>query len=190
MSTALTFTGGLEAAEHVVDALAAGELAEPLGVEGVERDVDAVQAGVLEVGRDGGETDAVGGERDTRGRRVRGHVADDARQARAQQGLAAGEADVGHAEVDGHADDADELVVGEQRVVRQPGQALRGHAVRAPQVAAVGERHTEVRGHPSEPVDETHVVSLGAPSRSCATRRRPRCARAAGASSRLRKARG
>jgi DNA-binding PadR family transcriptional regulator len=69
------------------------------------------------------------------------------------QGFAAGEPDLGDAEpLHGDRDQPGHLVVGEQRGTGQPVQALGGHAVGAPQVAPVSDRHPQVRGDPPERV--------------------------------------
>lgn len=65
---------------------------------------------------------------------------DDGDEARAQQGLTAGEADFVDSELGhGDTDEPDDLVVAEQVRFGQPLQAFLGHAVRAPQIAAVGQ---------------------------------------------------
>ena len=46
------------------------------------------------------------------------------------------------------------LLVGEQRVAVEPGQALGRHAVLAAEVAAVGDRDAHVADRPAVPVDE------------------------------------
>ena len=71
-----------------------------------------------------------------------------------QQRLPAGEPHLAHPEADEHADEAQQLLVGEHLGLGHPRQALGGHAVGAAQVAAVGDRHPQVPGHPPEGVDQ------------------------------------
>ena len=92
--------------------------------------------------------------------RARAVRRDDVDQAAAQQRLAAGEAHLGDAEpLDRDADQPDDLVVGEQLVVGQPVQALGRHAVRAAQVAAVGQRDPQVGRDPAEAVARAALVT-------------------------------
>ncbi|GHD75839.1 hypothetical protein GCM10010317_091190 [Streptomyces mirabilis] len=96
---------------------------------------------------------------------------DDADEARAQQRLAAGEADLLDAEAgDRSADEADDLVVREQVGLVQPAQALLGHAVRTSQVAPVGERDPQVGGDATERVDEHGCGPLSLSVRRLSTR--------------------
>src|SRR5690606_13029788 len=77
------------------------------------------------------------------------------------QRLTAGEADLLDAEGgDRDADEADDLVVGEQVGLGQPLQALLGHAVGAAQIAAVGQGDPQVRRHSAVAVDEHGAPSL------------------------------
>ncbi|MPM51857.1 hypothetical protein SDC9_98608 [bioreactor metagenome] len=136
-------------AEDVGMAPAAGQSAETLRVEGVERDVDPVQAGGPQILGPRGETDPVGGQRDDGARRQLRDRGDDQRQVPAQQWLTAGEPYAADPEpLHPDPDQADELLVGEQPVVRHPVQPLGRHAIGASQVAAVGEGHPEVCGDP------------------------------------------
>ena len=69
--------------------------------------------------------------------------------------LAAGEADAVEAEaLDAHLRDPGQLLVGEQLVAGEPRHPLRRHAVRAAEVAAVGDRDAQVAVDPAEAVDE------------------------------------
>jgi hypothetical protein len=87
---------------------------------------------------------------------------DDALEPAAQQRLAAGEAQLLHAEVaDRDRDEPDELVVGELLVARHPVEALGGHAVGAAEVAAVGQGDAEIGRDPPERVDEAGVGGAG-----------------------------
>ncbi len=151
--------GGGQAVEDVLVAPAAGEGGEDVGAQGVEGDVDPVQARGREGAGGAGEADAVGGQREPRAGGEGGAALDDRDEAGAQQGLAAGEADLGDAEGgDGDGDEADDLVVGEQVGLGEPGEALFGHAVGAAEVAPVGEGDAQVRGDAPVGVDEHGVA--------------------------------
>ena len=109
-----------------------------------------------------GEADAVGRQGDVRARGERGRRGDHVFEPAAEQGLAAGEPQLVHAQVaDGDGDQPDELGVGELLGAGHPGQALGGHAVGAAQVAAVGQRDPQVRGDPAEAVDQPRVGGSG-----------------------------
>ncbi|MDQ0786224.1 hypothetical protein QFZ64_001721 [Streptomyces sp. B3I8] len=152
--------GGLQSFEHVLVTVPAGKGPEDLGAQGVQGDVDPVQARFLQGRRGAPEADAVGGEGHPGAGAEGRDPLDDADEAGAQQRLTAGEADLGDAEGAGRdVDEADDLVVREQVRLGQPLQALLGHAVGAPQVAAVGQRDAQIGGHPAVGVDE-HVGPL------------------------------
>ncbi len=109
-----------------------------------------------------GEADAVGRQGDVRARGECGRRGDHVFEPAAEQGLAAGEPQLAHAQVaDGDGDQPDELGVGELLGPRHPGQALGGHAVGAAQVAAVGQRDPQVRGDPAEAVDQPRIGGSG-----------------------------
>ena len=132
--------------------------------DGVQADVHPVEPGLRQRPRGAGQAQRVGGDRGLRTRGQRRRTTDDVGQAATQQRLAAGEPDLAHAEpLDRDRDQPDDLVVGEHVVVGQPVQALGRHAVGAPQVAAVGERHPQVGGDPPEAVGKrcrSHAPSL------------------------------
>ena len=140
-------------------------------VDGVQADVDPVQPGGGQRGRDPGQADGVGGEADLGAGVQRRRAGDDADQAGPQQRLAAGEADLPDAELlHADADQPDDLLVGEHLDLGQPVQALGRHAVGAAQVAAVGQRHPQVGGHPAVPVDQPAGARATAPAAGCAGR--------------------
>ncbi len=156
----------LETRDHVVEAVASGDRVEGLAADGVEADVDPVEAGCRERGRRALESQRVGGQADLE-RRVDGlGTPDDVDQAAPHERLPAGEADLAHPEpADADVDQPDDLVVGQHVVVREPLEALGRHAVGAPQVAAVGQRDPEVGRDPPVAVfqrDGVHPESLRA----------------------------
>ena len=147
---------GGEAGEDVVEPVAVGELLEPVAVDGVEADVDPVQAGRGQRRRDPGEADGVGGQADLGARRA-------ARSRPAtmptRPGRSSGSPPVNRTSLDAElldadADQPDDLLVGEHLDLRQPVQALGRHAVGAAQVAAVGQRDPQVGGDAAVPVDQ------------------------------------
>ena len=104
-TTALTLMGARPArracsmpCEHVVDAAeAAAHAREDLGIQAVETDRDALQARGLQLGGVLRQQHAVGGQRDILDAGDRGQVADQVGEIRAQQRLAAGQAQLAHA---------------------------------------------------------------------------------------------
>ena len=166
-STVLILTGSRPAARAAArpartsdEPVAAGDRGEPVGPQRVHRDVEPVDARRGQPLGAAGEADAVGGERDVRTRPQGRRRRDDVLQAAAQQRLAAGEAQLLHAEVvhrDRH--EPDELVVGELLVARHPVEAFGGHAVGAAQVAAVGQG--DARSVATRPNESTRRGSAG-----------------------------
>jgi hypothetical protein len=128
--------GGEDPRQDVVEPVSAGQLRVACAIEGVQRDVHAIEPGPRQAVDATIEPQAVGGQCQLRapGRTdERRGSGDDALQAATQQRLAAGEADAGDAAVlHRDADEAHDLVVGESLLGRQPGEAFGGHAVAAP----------------------------------------------------------
>ncbi|CAM5511859.1 hypothetical protein STANM309S_04416 [Streptomyces tanashiensis] len=114
---------------------------------------DPAQSGLAQGVRAARQADAVGGEGQF-GDGVQGvEAGHEAGQAATQERFAAGQPYGGGAQApDGDADEAYHLVVGEQLGPGQPVEALGRHAVRAAQVAAVGERDPQIRVDPAETV--------------------------------------
>lgn len=161
-------TGGLQTLQDVLVTVAAGEGLEDVGAQGVQGDVHPVQARRLQGRRRALEADAVGGQGHLRAGGESSHPLHDADQAGAQQRLTAGEADLRDAQgAHGYVDQADDLVVAEQVGLGQPLQTLLGHAVRAAQIAPVGQRDPQVGGHSAVGVDE-HVGPLPRSDHWCA----------------------
>jgi hypothetical protein len=73
---------------------------------------------------------------------------DEARQVATQQGLAAGQAQLAHAQAHEHPGQAGDFLEAEQRCMRQEletrTEMLLGHAVGAAEVAAVGDRDAQI----------------------------------------------
>ena len=136
--------GGVEAGQRVGQAGAAGELAVAARVEAVDAHVDALQAGGTQLARAGGEQDAVGREREI-GDTVDGRQAlDEADEALAHEWLAPRDPHPRDTGGHGALGERQELLVGEDLVVRARSDALGRHAVDTAQVAPVGDRETQI----------------------------------------------
>ena len=91
-----------------------------------------------------GQQEAVGGHREVVDAVDRGDHLGEHRELTADQGLAAGEPDVADPHVGEQAHQARDLLEGEDLGALEPGQALGGHAVLAAEVAAVGDRDSQI----------------------------------------------
>ena len=146
--------GRLEPAQHLVERVAARDLCEADVGERVERDVDPPQPRFDERRREPVEEDAVRRQREVvhawdacEHPHQLGHVAADER-------LPAGEPDLGHAHAREDAHEPLDLLEAQDLVATQPFQALRGHAVRAAEVAFVGDGDTDAPDLAPPAVDE------------------------------------
>ena len=151
--------GGLDALQDVAEAIAARDRREVLGVQRIKRNVDAIQARVLQALGALGQAERVRREGQVQGVSLVGAQVgarfDDPLEASAQEGFPTREADLADPEpLDADAHEAHDLVVRQGFLGGQPVQAFGGHAVGTAQVAAVGERDTQVSGHTPEGVDE------------------------------------
>jgi hypothetical protein len=107
----------------------------------------AGQRGVLTQGR------PAGGEREVGGQRRQ--LLDEQRQVGPHRRLATGEADaVDPVLLDEQTGEPLDLLEGEDLLAGQPLHALFGHAVRAPEVAAVGDREAQVAVHAPVRIDQ------------------------------------
>ena len=151
---------GREPGQHVGEPVAAGQFAEDLGSQRVERDVDPVEARVPQGGGAPVKADPVGGHRDLGARGERGCRGDDRDEVAAEQRLAAGEAHLADAKrFDADSDEPDDLIARQHFGGGQPVQALGRHAVRAAQVAPIGQRNAQVGCYPPVGISE-HSPSL------------------------------
>ena len=142
------------------------------GFERVERDVDALDAGVLQLLGELGELAAVGGERElveAAGVEVAREGAEQPQDVLAHQRLAAGDAQLAHALGDERRAQTVELLQREQVLLGQEGHVLR-HAIGAAEIAAIGDGHAQIGHVPAEGVDhgvgtrcqwQEHVHVLG-----------------------------
>ena len=147
---------GRDAVEHLVELAPAGDRAELVGVERIERDVDPLPPMRGELLRIFRQLRAVGGERELVERagaemaRQRGHQRHDAF---AHQGFTAGQPQLAHAFGDERAAQPVELLEREQVLLGQERHVL-GHAIHAAEIAAVGHRHAQIADPAAERVGQ------------------------------------
>ena len=147
-----------DAVEHFGHAAeAAAHLREDIRIERVETHGDALEAGGLELGGVLGQQHAVGGERDVLDAGQRGEIADEIREIRPQQRLAAGDAQLLHAGAHEHAREPQDLGEVEPLVrFQEPVRLVKGlarHAIRAAEIAAIHDRDAQVVDGPAQRVD-------------------------------------
>jgi hypothetical protein len=136
--------------------------AEDLVVQRVQADRDALEPCVLQRLRLAREQGTVGRQRDVQrqafARAQGGQLAHQQVQVLAQQGLAAGQAQLVHAMRDEDARQSRDLLEAQQRGLRQEAvvlvEDLLGHAVAAAEVAAVGDRDAKVAQRTTEAVGQ------------------------------------
>ncbi len=146
---------GADAGEDVGQAVAAREAGEVRAVDGVERDVHAVEPGGDELVDALVEADRVGRQRERDTGRGGAGRPEDVGEVAAHERLAAREPDVGDPEPpDRDPHDPPDLVGGEQRVAGDRGQPFGRHAVGAAQRALLGDRDAQVARDTAVPVDE------------------------------------
>ena len=130
-----------------------------LSIQGIQRNVDAVQARVLQALGALGQAERIRRQGQVRllsfvGAQL-GTLADDPFEASAQERLPAREAHLPDPQpLDADAHEAHDLRVRQRLLGGKPVQALGRHTVRAAQVAAIRQGHAQVSGHAPEGVDE------------------------------------
>jgi hypothetical protein len=97
---------------------------------------------------------SVGGDRDLQFLAEGPNAADDLRELGSHGRLAAGEFHLTDPETDEDSHRPLDLLDGQGLLAGQPREALRGHAVGAPEVTPVDDRHPEVGGRPAQPVHQ------------------------------------
>jgi hypothetical protein len=125
-----------------------------LGVDGVEADVDAVEAGPGQRGGRPLQAHPIGRHRDPRAGLESGDAGDDVDERASQQWLAPGQTDLLDPQPDENPHQTEHFLVGQHLRFGHPVQALGGHAIGAAQVAAVGDRDTQITTETTEAVDE------------------------------------
>src|SRR6056297_3529606 len=131
-------------------------------VQGIQADGDAIEACALQGSRMLGEQNSVGGESKIFDAFNQAQLADEVHQSRAQQGLAAGESQLGHAARHEQAREPDDFVERKPLVRVQELEiavilVLR-HAIRTAKVAAVHDRDPQVAQRPAAAILELHGV--------------------------------
>ena len=152
-------TGGkrrIDAGQHLVELAPARDSAELVRIERVERDIDALDAAGLELGRIFRQLRAVGGEGELlerAGGQVAGQRGDQRHDAAANQWLAAGQAQLGHALGNECAAQAIEFLKAQHIGLGQECHVLR-HAIDAAEIAAVGHRHAQIADGALKRIDQ------------------------------------
>ena len=123
-------------------------------VERIEVDVEAAEAGAVEIFGVIGEEDGVGGEGDVFDAGDGGELFDENRKIFADEGFAAGDAEFADAERDRDAGKAGDFLKRQDLFARHELHAVFGHAVEAADVAAVGDADAQVVVQAGESVDE------------------------------------
>ena len=142
--------------------------AEDRVVQRVETDGHALQAGVLQRPRQRPERSSVRGQREIQllaVRRAQGSEhRDEIRQTPPNERLPAGDPQLLHAQRDERPRGSLDLLEGEDLVARQEREVapkdFPGHAVGAPEVAAIGDRDAQVAERPSQRVEGFHASHI------------------------------
>mmetsp|Transcript_11134 Transcript_11134/g.36776 ORF Transcript_11134/g.36776 Transcript_11134/m.36776 type:complete len:264 (+) Transcript_11134:774-1565(+) len=185
-------------AQHLWQRVAPRQLEESTPLQRVEREVELVEAGGVQRGQQPRQRHTVGCHRDLAQPERPQPVqrADDCGQVGPNRRLASREADLVDSGADEEGGEAEQLLRREEPPRVRERHAVRGHAVRAAQRAALGERDAEVRVAPAVAVvqagRERRCVELHRPGRrrqrdgalgqrggAAAARRRAACARPA-----------
>ena len=156
---------GVDAGKHLVEIAPARDGAELVGVERIERDIDALDAVTCQLAGKARQLGAVGRQRqlvERAAREMPRERADQRHDPAADQRLAAGKAELAHPLGDERGAQPVELLEGEQIGLRQERHVLR-HAIDAAEVAAVGDRNPQIGDRPPERVDQatSRSTSLG-----------------------------
>ncbi|MCY1450326.1 hypothetical protein D9M71_671240 [compost metagenome] len=149
--------GGIDAGNHLGQVAGTGQGLEALGIEAVEADVQARQAGIEQRLGQAGELRAIAGHAQLAQARQGGNPGAQLDDARAHQRLAAGQADLAGAHGDKAFSKLIQLFKGEDALARQELHVF-GHAIDAAKVAAVGDRHAQVIDFPTVAVDQLFAV--------------------------------
>ena len=138
--------GGVDSSQHLVELAPTRDGAELVGIEGIERDIDAPHAMACELAGIFRQLRAVGSERElverprgqvTRKRGKEGH------DPASNQRLSAGEAQLFHSARNESTTEAVELLEAQQVGLGQEGHVFR-HAINAAEIASVGYRDTQI----------------------------------------------
>jgi len=152
--------GGADAVEDFAQVAMAGEVAEAVGVDAVEADVEAVDAGVFEALGVLAQVGGVGGHAQFVEAGQCAELFHEGDDAAPNEGFAAGDADFVDAEFGEALAELRHFFDAEQFVAWQEGHVF-GHAVAAAQVAAVGDGQAHVGDLAAEAVDQLRVGVTG-----------------------------
>ena len=134
----------VDARKHVLDLSETRHVGELCGIERVERDVDARETGILQIGRHLGEQYAIGRERNVLDSRRSGDLAYEVNHAFADEWLATCETHPANARLRRAAREVGDLLDAQDGLVRSERHALLGHAVYAAQIAAICQRDAQI----------------------------------------------
>jgi hypothetical protein len=153
--------GRVDPGQHLGQVAAPGQPAEQVGLEGVERDIDPPHAQPGQVGGVTRQLGAVGGQGQLvqgAGPQVPRQPLDQGHDPLADQGLAAGQPQLAHAQADEGRGQAIQFLQRQHLRLGQEGHVL-GHAIGAAQVAAVGDRDAQIGHRAAEAVDQAAARS-------------------------------
>ena len=121
---------------------------------------DAPETCSAELAGAGGQQHAVRGHRQIPDGGLGRDLANEIRQVPSQQWFASGDANLRHAERGEHVDEPAQLVRRQDVAAGQPGVVVLRHAIRAPQVATIGDGEAQAGQRPTELIVDT-------PTRAC-----------------------
>jgi len=150
----------VQAGERVTQARAARHGGVPRRVEAVDADVHAAQPVSAQVVGEARQQDAVGRQGEVRDTLDLRQHTDQVGTAVAHERLPAGDTHLADPTRDGDTREGDELLIRQDVVVGPRQHALRRHAVRTPQVAAVGDRQAQVVDAPCTRGRHAHARSV------------------------------
>lgn len=161
---------GVDALHDLVEMAPAGDGVELVGVERVQRDIDALDAAIGELGGKTRQLRTIGGQRQFFQRaalQMPRQLAHQMHDVLAHQRFAAGEAQFAHTLFD---EDGAEPVkfLKRQQILLGKERHVLGHAIGTAEIAAVGDRHAQVADRATERIDHVHASSV---SNGCEWRR-------------------
>jgi hypothetical protein len=151
---------GVDGLEHDVgvDVVPAAHRGEHVGVEAVQAHGDPGQPCLLQVLRDRGQEGPIGGHGEVETRLEGGDALHQLGQVSPDEGLATGEADLGHSQIQEEAGQPLDLLEAEDFRAREERELLAvqlsRHAVRAAEIATIRDRDAQIAQRPAECVAE------------------------------------
>jgi len=144
--------GGVNALPDLPQLAAAGDFCKGGRLQGIEADIEPVDAGSFEFLGCGSEQDAVGGQLNLVQPGDGTELLEKTDQAFTDQRFAAGDPDFFDPQADGRAGDFQQLLVAQDVRMGAGSDPCGRHAVAAAQIAAVGHRQAQVVDGPAETV--------------------------------------